>query len=101
MSELVQIMAWRLIGDKPISEPMMGGLAYWLIYASLCLDIANSFLVSKGRYRNSPNQVQYCEFTHVKTNDNFSSSFRYICIYIKIHHSFEISFRRGIVFQKH
>ena len=33
---LVQIMAWRRPGDKPLSEPMM--LVYWRIYASLCLN---------------------------------------------------------------
>ena len=31
---LVQIMAWRRPGDKPLSEPMM---VNWHIYASLCL----------------------------------------------------------------
>ena len=30
---LVQIMAWRRPGDKPLSEPML--LVYWRIYASL------------------------------------------------------------------
>ena len=33
---LVQIMAWRRLGDKPLSEPIWtnGGLYYWRIYAS-------------------------------------------------------------------
>ena len=35
MSSLVQIMAWRRIGDKPLSEPIV---AYWRIYASLGLN---------------------------------------------------------------
>ena len=30
---LVQIMAWRQSGDKPLSEPMM--VIYWRIYVSL------------------------------------------------------------------
>ena len=30
---LVQVMAWRRTGDKPLSEPMM--LNYWRIYPSL------------------------------------------------------------------
>ena len=34
---LVQIMAWRRPGDKPLSEPMMV-LVYWRIYASLGLN---------------------------------------------------------------
>ena len=34
-SSLVQIMAWRLSGDKPLSEPMIG---YWCIYTSLGLN---------------------------------------------------------------
>ena len=40
---LVQIMAWRRSGDKPLSEPMMAspGLIYWHIYASLCLNELN------------------------------------------------------------
>ena len=33
---LVQIMAWRLPGDKPSSEPMV--VSYWHIYASLGLN---------------------------------------------------------------
>ena len=33
---LVQIMAWRRLGDKPWSEPMM--VLYWRIYASLGLN---------------------------------------------------------------
>ena len=33
---LVQIMAWRRPGDKPLYEPMM--LVYLCIYASLCLN---------------------------------------------------------------
>ena len=32
---LVQIMAWRRQGDKPLSEPM---IVYWCIYASLGLN---------------------------------------------------------------
>ena len=32
---LVQIIAWRLPGDKPLSEPMMV-IVYWRIYTSLC-----------------------------------------------------------------
>ena len=32
---LVQIMAWRRLGDKPLSEPM---IVYWRIYASLGFD---------------------------------------------------------------
>ena len=32
---LVQIMAWRRPGDKPLSESMM---LYWHIYVSLCLN---------------------------------------------------------------
>ena len=32
---LVQIMAWRRSGDKPLSEPM---IVYWRIYASLGLN---------------------------------------------------------------
>ena len=35
---LVQIMAWRRSGDKPLSEPMM---VYWHIYASLGLNELN------------------------------------------------------------
>ena len=44
---LVQIMAWRLPGDKPLSEPM--ALGYWRIYASLGLKWVNenSRFVSK------------------------------------------------------
>ena len=33
---LVQIMAWRRPGDKPLFEPML--LIYWRIYASLGLN---------------------------------------------------------------
>ena len=33
---LVQIMAWRRLGDKPLSELMM--VSYWRIYASLGLN---------------------------------------------------------------
>ena len=32
---LIQIMAWRRSGDKPLSEPM---IVYWRIYASLGLN---------------------------------------------------------------
>ena len=35
---LVQIMAWRRLGDKPLSEPM---IVYWRIYASLGLNELN------------------------------------------------------------
>ena len=36
---LVQIMAWRPPGNKPLSEPMMvSWLVYWRIYASLGLN---------------------------------------------------------------
>ena len=31
---LVQIMAWRRSGDKPLSGPIIGWLNYWRIYAS-------------------------------------------------------------------
>ena len=34
---LGQIEAWRRIHDRPSSEPN-GGVVYWDIYASLCLD---------------------------------------------------------------
>ena len=34
MAALVQIMAWRRPGDKPLSEPMMD---YWRTYAPLGL----------------------------------------------------------------
>ena len=37
---LVQIMAWRRSGDKPLSEPMM---VYWCIYASLGLNELMSY----------------------------------------------------------
>ena len=35
---LVQIMAWRRLGDKPLSEPMMDSLPTHNIYASLGLN---------------------------------------------------------------
>ena len=35
---LVQVMAWRRPGDKPLSEPMMVSLLTWRIYASLGLN---------------------------------------------------------------
>ena len=47
---LVQIMAWRRPGDKPLSEPMM--LVYWLIYASLGLNELTNILVSKYGFSN-------------------------------------------------
>ena len=37
---LVQIMAWRRPGDKPLSEPMLGYLT-WRIYVSLGLSELN------------------------------------------------------------
>ena len=42
ISALVQIMAWRRPGTKPLSEPMM--VDYWRIYPSLCLNELNSNL---------------------------------------------------------
>ena len=39
---LVQIMAWRRPGDKPLSEPMI--VIYWRIYALLGL---NEFMISR------------------------------------------------------
>ena len=39
---LVQIMAWRRLGDKPLSEPMMVRLLYWRIYVSLGLNELNN-----------------------------------------------------------
>ena len=36
ISALVQIMAWRRPGDKPLSEPML--VIYWRIYSSLGLN---------------------------------------------------------------
>ena len=35
---LVQIMAWRQPGDKPLSEPMMVSLLSYIIYESLSLN---------------------------------------------------------------
>ena len=32
---LLWIIAWRWIGNKPLSEPMPGWIVYWCIYASL------------------------------------------------------------------
>ena len=37
---LVQIMAWRRPGDKPLSEPVM--VNFWRIYASLGLNELSS-----------------------------------------------------------
>ena len=42
ITALVQIMAWRRPGDKPISEPML--FIYWCIYASLGLNDVRAFL---------------------------------------------------------
>ena len=35
-------MAWRRLGDKPLSEPMMVRLLYWRIYVSLGLNELNN-----------------------------------------------------------
>ena len=43
--ELVQIMAWRRPGDKPLSEPWL--LDYWPVYASLGLNELNEFELMK------------------------------------------------------
>ena len=48
ISTLVQIMAWRRPGDKPLSEPMW--LGYRRIYASLGLNECNSDLYSTVLY---------------------------------------------------
>ena len=53
---LVQIMAWRRRGDKPLSEPMM--LVYRRIYASLGL---NELKVSHGRANSICSSVQHIE----------------------------------------
>ena len=42
---LVQIMAWRRLGDKPLSEPMM--VSYWRIYASRGLSELRQKLLSE------------------------------------------------------
>ena len=42
---LVQIMAWRRLGDEPLSEPKM--LVYRRIYASLGLSELNSIRVPR------------------------------------------------------
>ena len=34
-SALVQVMAWRRTGDKPLPEPMMTPAVHWRIYAAL------------------------------------------------------------------
>ena len=39
MAALVQIMAWCLTGDKPLSEQIYGDLFYWRIYASRGLNV--------------------------------------------------------------
>ena len=36
---IVQIMAWRRPGDKPLSEPIVFSLVYWRIYASPSLHV--------------------------------------------------------------
>ena len=36
---MVQVMAWRRPGDKPLSETIMAIVYYWRIYASLGLNV--------------------------------------------------------------
>ena len=36
---MVQVMAWRRPGDKPLSETIMTIVYYWRIYASLGLNV--------------------------------------------------------------
>ena len=50
---LVQIMAWRRSGDKPLSEPM---IVYWCIYVSLCLNELNT--ISWITFQNLTNRSQ-------------------------------------------
>ena len=72
---LVQIMAWRRTGDKPLSEAMMVSLLTHMIYASLCLN----------ELTRSPHGQNGCHFT----DDIFRCTFvnGKFCILIKISQS--------------
>ena len=60
---LVQIMAWRRPGDKPLSEPM---LVSWRIYASLGL---NELSLFTGCTKSSPEPIlPYC-LKHILHNE--------------------------------
>ena len=82
---LVQIMAWRRLGDKPLSDPMMDSLPthicvtrpQWVNamncnYSSICKVLFHNDLSLSGE------QPEWCLFTHMLTanlrfNSNLSS----------------------------
>ena len=71
IAALVQIMAWRRPGDKPLSEQMMVGLPT-LIYASLGLDELNNNLYLCG-YMGlllKKEIIVYTEIYTARWNDN-------------------------------
>ena len=55
-------MAWRRIGDKPLSEPMLTRFTHWRIYAALGGDGLSSEAVSREQfYSEWPCNILYNE----------------------------------------
>ena len=77
ISALVQIMAWRRPGDKPLSEPMIvslpthicvtrphyvniGSRACWLTAPGHCQSISVIWLSSEGRFKENSYDIKHC-----------------------------------------
>ena len=69
---LVQIMAWRLPGDKPLSEPMMVRLPTHICVARPQWDIRVSKVPSNQRWRYTCHWVESCSFLDRKRHSVYT-----------------------------
>ena len=99
---LVQIMAWRRPGDKPLSEPMMDSLPTHICVTRpqwVNISVSHVFIISLFSVFTfhiscavlslatfNGHHEGHSEYLHSKWEPNTSSNMPYICIYTYYHH---------------